>query len=81
MFSKYHDFFDIFFYTKIDKFSFHRFNNHKISLIFDKKLNFNLIYDIFQDEFKILKKYLNNNLIKKFIRLNFSLTTLFIFFI
>ena len=35
IFSKYHDFFDVFFYIKVDKLSFHRFNNYKISLIFD----------------------------------------------
>ena len=71
MSSKYHDFFDVFFYTKVDKLFFDRFNNYKISLIFNKKLNFDSIYNIFQNKFKILKKYLNNNFIKEFIRLNF----------
>ena len=46
MFLKYHDFFDVFFYIKVDKFFFHRFNDYKISLMLDKKSNFDLIYDI-----------------------------------
>ena len=80
MFSKYHDFLDIFFYIKIDKLSSHRFNNYKISLMLNKKSNFDLIYDMFQDELKILKKYFDNNFIKGFIRLSFFLITLLVFF-
>ena len=48
---------------------FYRFNDYKILIIFNKKLSFNFIYDIFQNEFKILKKYFDNNFIKEFIRL------------
>ena len=70
----------MFFYIKINKFSFYHLSDYKIPLIFDKKSNFDLIYDIFQNELKILKKYFNNNLIKKFIRLNFFSITLFILF-
>ena len=80
MFSKYYDFFDMFFYTKIDKFSSHYFNNYKILLMLDKKSSFDLIYNIFQNEFKILKKYFDNNLIKKFTRLNFFLIVSLVFF-
>ena len=70
----------MFFRIKVDKFSLYYFNNYKISLMLDKESSFNSIYDIFQNEFKILKKYLNNNFIKKFIRLNSFLITLFIYF-
>ena len=77
---KYYDFFNMFSSAKVDKFFLHRFNDHKIFLMFNKKSNFNLIYDMSQDEFKILKKYLNNNLIKRFIRSNFFSTILFILF-
>ena len=80
MFSKYHDFLDIFFYAKINKFSFHRFSDYKISLIFNKKSSFNLIYNMFQNEFKILNKYFDNNFIKKFMRLSFFLIASLIFF-
>ena len=47
IFLKYHDFLDVFFYIKIDKFSFYRLSDYKISLTFDKKSNFDLIYDMF----------------------------------
>ena len=56
---------------KIDKFSFNHFNDCKKILIFNKKSSFNFIYDIFQDKFKILKKNLDDNFIKEFIRLSF----------
>ena len=38
------------------------------------------MYNIFQDEFKILKKCFDDNFIKGFIRLSFFLTILFVFF-
>ena len=47
VFSKYHDFFNIFFMRKLKKKLFHRFNDYKILLIFNKKSSFNFIYDIF----------------------------------
>ena len=47
MFSKYYNFFNMFFYMKVDKLFFYRFNNYKISLMLNKKSNFNLIYNIF----------------------------------
>ena len=47
IFSNYHNFFDVFFRIKVDKLSFYYFNDYIISLIFDKKLNFDLIYNIF----------------------------------
>ena len=47
VFSKYYDFFNIFFYTKINKLSFYYLNNYKILLMFNKKSSFNFIYDIF----------------------------------
>ena len=37
----------MFFYIKVNKFSFYRFNDYKILLIFNKKLSFDSIYDIF----------------------------------
>ena len=80
IFSKYHDFLDVFFYIKIDKLSSYRFSDYKISLMSDKKLSFNSIYDIFQNELKVLKKYLNDNFIKEFIRSSFFSTTSFILF-
>ena len=81
IFEKYQNFFDIFFKKQIDKFFFYRFNNHKINFIFEKKSNFDFYYDIFQNELRILKKYLNDNFIKKFIRSNYLFAISPIFFI
>ena len=39
--------------------------------MFNKKINFNFIYNISRNEFKILKKYFNDNFIQEFIRLSF----------
>ena len=46
MLSKYHDFFNMFFYAKVDKLLFYRLNDYKILLIFNKKINFNFMYNI-----------------------------------
>ena len=46
-FLKYYDFFDVFSRAKINKFSFYYLSDYKISLMFNKKLSFNFIYDIF----------------------------------
>ena len=64
-----------------DKFLLYRFNNHKINIMLEKKFDFGFIYEISQNEFKIFKKYLNNNLVKEFIRLNHSFAVLLILFI
>ena len=67
------------FYTKINKLFFNRFNDHKISLIFNKKLSYDFIYDIFFNKIKILEKKINNYFIKKLFCLNSFLITLFVF--
>ena len=47
IFSKYYNFFDVFFRVKIDKFFFYRFNDYKILLMFNKKSSFDFIYEKF----------------------------------
>ena len=47
----------------------------------EKELGFDLIYEMLQNEFKMFKKYLNDNFIKEFIRLNYSLIASLVFFI
>ena len=71
----------MFFYKKADKFFSYRFNDYKIDIIFEKKLGFDFIYEMSQNEFKVFKKYLNNNLIKEFIYSNHSFVASFVFFI
>ena len=70
----------MFFREKVDKLLLYRFNDYKINIIFEKKFDFNLIYKMLQNKFKIFKKYLNNNFVKEFIRLSYSLIVSFIFF-
>ena len=65
---------------KIDKLFSYRFNDYKIDIMLEKKLDFDFIYEMLQDKLKILKKYLNNNFIKKFIYLSYSFIALFVFF-
>ena len=71
----------MFFRKKVDKLFSYRFNDYKIDIIFEKKLGFDFIYEISQNKLKIFKKYLNNNLVKRFIRLNHLFVASFIFFI
>ena len=71
----------MFFREKIDKFLSYRFNDYKINIIFEKKFNFNFIYEMSQNKFKIFKKYLNDNFIKEFIRSSHSPVVSFVFFI
>ena len=71
----------MFFREKIDKLFLYQLNDHKIDIMFEKKSDFDFIYEILQNKLKILKKYLNDNFVKKFIRLNHSFVVSFIFFI
>ena len=66
---------------EIDKFFSYRFNDQKIDIVSEKKFGFDFIYKMSQNELKILKKYLNNNLIKSFIRFNHLFIVSFIFFV
>ena len=59
----------------------YQLNNYKIELKLDIELNYNSLYLISQDELKILKKYLDDNLVKRFIRSNSFLVILLILFI
>ena len=45
--TKYYDFLNIFSRDKVDKLFSYRFNNYKISLIFEKNSIFDLLYFIF----------------------------------
>ena len=55
---------------KIDKLLSYRFYNYKINLFLNKKLEFDSLYNMFKNELFVLKKYLKNNLNKKFIKFN-----------
>lgn len=66
--TKYHDFLDVFSRANSDILPPYRPYDHKISLMEDKTPSSGLMYSISQDELKVSKKYLEENLSKGFIR-------------
>ncbi len=73
--SKYHEFLDVFDRTQLNKLFSHRFYDHKIELISDSTLSHCWVYWMFFVKLLKVKKYLNENLSKKFI--TFSQTLYF----
>jgi len=72
---KYHEFLDVFDRAQSNKLLSHRFYNHKIELISDSTSSRCRIYRMFSVKLLKVKKYLNENLSKKFI--TFSQTLYF----
>jgi len=68
--SKYHNFLDVFDRAQSNKLSSHRFYDHKIELINDSTLSHCWAYWMFSVKLLKVKKYLNENLSKKFITFN-----------
>ena len=73
--TEYHDFYNIFSQADSDILSPHCPYDHKIPLIEEKTPPWGLLYSISQDELKVLKKYLKENLSKGFIKANSSPAT------
>jgi len=67
---EYHDFLDVFSRELMNTLSERRLYDHKIQLQKSKTFIFESLYDMSQDELRILKKYLKNNLIKDFIQVS-----------
>ncbi len=65
--SKYHDFLDVFDRAQSNKLSSHRFYDHKIKLISDSTFSRCRAYQMFSVKLLKVKKYLNENLSKRFI--------------
>jgi len=65
--SKYHEFLDVFDRAQLNKLLSHRFYDHKIELISDSTSSRCRIYQMFPAKLLKIKKYLNENLLKKFI--------------
>jgi len=65
--SKYHEFLDVFDRAQSNKLLSHRFYDHKIELISDSILFHCQVYRMFSVKLLKVKKYLNENLSKKFI--------------
>ena len=65
--SKYHEFLNVFDRAQSDKLLSHCFYDHKIELISDSMLSRCWAYQIFSVKLLKVKKYLNENLLKRFI--------------
>ncbi len=65
--SKYHEFLDVFDRAQSNKLPSHRFYDHKIELISDSTLSRCRVYWMFSVKLLKVKKYLNENLSKRFI--------------
>ncbi len=65
--SKYHEFLDIFDRAQLNKLLSHCFYDHKIELINDSTFFRCRVYQMFSVKLLKVKKYLNENLLKKFI--------------
>jgi hypothetical protein len=65
--SEYYEFLDVFDKKAFNTFASHKFYDHKIVLKKNVILDYTLLYKMFEKELKIVKKYLEDNLEKKFI--------------
>ncbi len=65
--SEYHEFLDVFDKKAFNTFASHRFYDHKIVLKKNVISDYTSLYKMFEKELKIVKKYLENNLKKRFI--------------
>ncbi len=77
---EYYEFLDVFNKKTFDTFVSHRFYNHKIILKKNAVSNYTLLYKMFEEKLKIIKKYFEDNLKKKFIIANRSFFALFVMF-
>ncbi len=79
--SKYHEFLDVFHWAQSNKLFFHRFYDHKIELTSDSTLSCCQAYQMFSIKLLKVKKYLNENLLKRFIILSQTLYFFLVLFI
>ncbi len=80
--SKYHEFLDVFDWTQLNKLLSHCFYDHKIELISDSTFSRCWVYQMFSVKLLKVKKYLNENLLKRFITFSqtfYFFSVLFIF--
>ena len=78
---KYHEFLDVFDWAQLNKLLSHHFYNHKIELISDSTLSHCWIYWMFFVKLLKVKKYLNENLLKRFITLSQTLYFFLVLFV
>ena len=69
---EYHEFLDVFSRQLADTLPSHQPHDHHIHLKLRSQLTFEPLYDMSRDELLVLKKYLDDNLIKGFIQASSS---------
>ncbi len=79
--SKYHEFLNVFDWAQLNKLSSHCFYDHKIELINNSTLSCCQAYWMFSVKLLKVKKYLNENLLKKFITFSQTLYSFLVLFI
>ena len=78
---EYHEFLDIFSRQLTDTLPSHQSHDHHICLKPRSQLIFESLYDMSRDELLVLKKYLDDNLIKEFIQASFSSAAFSVLFV
>jgi len=81
LFFEYHNFLNVFSHELMNTLPERRLYDHKIQLQKNKTFIFKSLYNMFQDELQVLKKYLKNNLIKDFIQVSSFFTISLILFV
>ena len=76
----YSDFKEVFSEKNADQMSLHNKQNYKIN-IKNNKLNFELLYNLSTSKLQMLHRYINNNLVKNFIKSSLSSAEVLILFI
>ena len=72
IFMKFHKYVNIFSFAEVNKLFFRREWDHRIDLKFEAISSTKKTYDLFRDQIKMIKKYIDDMLSKNFIKLSFS---------
>jgi sugar-specific transcriptional regulator TrmB len=78
--AKYHDYLNVFSKKKIDVLSSHKKHDHRIKLKEEKTHEYVSLYNMFEDELLLIKKYLQEHLNKEFIESSTASYASFILF-
>jgi hypothetical protein len=81
LFKQYHEFLNVFFKKNVDSLLEHRFYDHVIKLKDDFSILNQTLYEMSRNKIEKLRRYLDENLAKKFIRVSKLLVVSFIMFV
>jgi hypothetical protein len=81
LFKQYHEFLNVFFKKNVDNFLKYRLYDHVVKLKNDFSTLNQILYEMSRNKIKKLRRYFDENLMKKFIRVNKSLVVFFVMFV